>query len=131
MVVVDSVERRSQIRVQRPRALGHRAFAHLVDRLDRVVAASARPEPVRSGLEPGLPLGFQRAADPVLVTAVHDHWDGDFILPLLQSRAGLDLVSCDRRWLRGRADVVTMPAGTDIPGLLSAADGAWSCGPPG
>src|SRR5580692_9248761 len=42
--------------------------------------------------------------------------DGDFILPLLQSRAGLDLVCCDRRWPRARAGVVSVPAGTDIAG---------------
>jgi hypothetical protein len=42
--------------------------------------------------------------------------DGDFILPLLQSLAGLDLPCCDRRWPRGRADVVIVPAGTDILG---------------
>ena len=33
----------------------------------RVMAAAARPEPIRSGLEPGLPLGFQRITDPSLV----------------------------------------------------------------
>ena len=37
------------------------------------MAAAARPEPVGAGLEPGLPLGFQRVPDPCLVAAVHDH----------------------------------------------------------
>jgi hypothetical protein len=52
------------------------------------MAASPRPEPVRSGFEPGLPLRFQRVTDPLLVAAVHEHGDGDFILLLLQSRLG-------------------------------------------
>ena len=75
--MIDAVERRSQVRVQRPHALGHRAFARVVDGRDRVVAAAARPEPVRSGLEPGLPLGLQRVLDPVLMTPVHDHGDSE------------------------------------------------------
>ena len=80
------------------------------------MAAAARSEPVATGLEPGLPLGFQGVTDPGLMAAVHDHWDGDFILPLLRSRVGLDLVCCDRRWPRGRAGVVSVPVGTDIAG---------------
>jgi site-specific DNA recombinase len=71
--VVDPVERRGQVRVQRPHALGPGALARHVDRLDRVLAAAAWPEPVRSGLEPGLPLGLQRVADPALVAAIRDH----------------------------------------------------------
>jgi hypothetical protein len=71
--MIDFVERRGQVSVQRPHAAGPRAFAHVVDRRDRVLAAAARPEPIRSGLGPGLPLGFQRAADPLLVAAVRDH----------------------------------------------------------
>jgi hypothetical protein len=58
------------------------------------MAASARPEPVRSGLEPGFPLGLQRVADPLLVAAVHDHRHGRFILPLLQTCAGMFLDWC-------------------------------------
>ena len=73
MVMIDFVERRGQVGVQRPHALGHRALAHVVDRRDRVLAAAARPEPVRPGFEPGLPLRFQRVTDPLLVTAVHQH----------------------------------------------------------
>jgi len=34
------------------------------------MAAAARPEPIRSGFEPGLPLGFQRVFDPGLVAPV-------------------------------------------------------------
>src|SRR6266446_1849613 len=44
-----------------------------------------------SGLEPGLPLRLQRVLDPRLVSAVHDHRDGRFILPLLQSRVRMFL----------------------------------------
>jgi hypothetical protein len=73
MIMIDGVERRGQVSVQRPGALGHRALAHAVDRLDRVMAAAARPEPIRSGLEPGLPPGLQRVLDPVLMTPVQDH----------------------------------------------------------
>jgi hypothetical protein len=69
----DLVERARQVRVQRPHAPGAWALARVVDRRDRVVAAPARPEPVGSGLEPGLPLGLQRITDPRLMTAVHDH----------------------------------------------------------
>ena len=36
----------------------------LVDGLDRVVAAAARPKPVGPRLEPGLPLGLQRVDGP-------------------------------------------------------------------
>src|SRR5260370_8486454 len=35
--------------------------------------APARPEPVRSGLEPVLPLGLQRITHPCLMTPVRDH----------------------------------------------------------
>ena len=72
-VVIDLVERRGQIGVQRPHPLGPRAFAGVVDRADRVVAATSRTEPVGAGFEPGLPLRFQRGADPALVAAVRDH----------------------------------------------------------
>ena len=37
------------------------------------MAAAARPEPVRSGLEPGLPLGFQRITYPRLVASVQQN----------------------------------------------------------
>src|ERR1022692_3681165 len=36
------------------------------------MAASARPEPIGSGLEPGFPLGFQCVTYPALVAAVRD-----------------------------------------------------------
>ena len=71
--VIDLVERRRQVGVKNPHPLGARPLADGVDRLDRVMAASARPEPVRTRFEPGLPLGFQRVTDPSLVASVHDH----------------------------------------------------------
>src|SRR3954454_11167424 len=37
------------------------------------MAAATRPKPIRLGLEPGLPLGFQRSADPALMASVRDH----------------------------------------------------------
>ena len=77
MIMIDAVERRGQVGIQRPHAAGHRALAHVVDRRDRVMAATARPEPIRSGLEPGLPLGLQRVLDPVLVTPIQDHWNSE------------------------------------------------------
>src|SRR6266536_3557987 len=89
MRMVDLVERARQVRVQSPHPPGPRAAADVEDGLDRVMAAAARPEPIRARFEPGLPLGFQRVTDPSLVTAVRDHGDGDFILPLLQSCLGL------------------------------------------
>ena len=80
MVMIDAVERRGQICVQRPQALGQRASAGGEDRRDRVVAAAARPEPIGPGFEPGFPLGLQRVTDPLLVAAVHQHGDVRFIL---------------------------------------------------
>jgi DNA invertase Pin-like site-specific DNA recombinase len=71
--VADPVERRRQVRVQSPPPGRAGALAHLVDGLDRVVAATAGPEPVRPRLEPGLPLGFQRARRQGLQPPVGDH----------------------------------------------------------
>src|SRR5687768_412662 len=71
--MADLVERRGQVSVQRPHSFGPRAFAGVVGRADRVVAATARTEPVGAGFEPGLPLGFQRGADPALMATVRDH----------------------------------------------------------
>ena len=59
---------------------------------------------------------LQPGRDHGLRDSVRYGGDGDFILPLLQSRLGLNLVSCDRRWPRRCGDVVMMAAGTDIAG---------------
>src|SRR5215510_4567214 len=44
-----------------------------MDHPDRVLAATTRPEPVLTGLEPGFPLRLQRIADPSLMAAIHEH----------------------------------------------------------
>src|SRR5712691_4526367 len=85
MIMVDVVECACQVGVKNPHPPGFPAQG-LEQRSYRVVAAATRPEPIASGLEPGLPLGLQRLPDPGLVAPVQDHWDGRFILPLLQSR---------------------------------------------
>ena len=73
--VVDSVERRGQVRIQHPHPLGLGAFAGQVDRLDRVLATTAWPKPVASGLEPGLPLRLQRVTNPALMAPIRYHWN--------------------------------------------------------
>src|SRR5664280_1667433 len=73
--MVDSVERRGQVRVQRPHPLGPRALGGGKDRLCRVLAAATRSEPITLGLEPGLPLGLQPVTDPTLMAAVRNHGD--------------------------------------------------------
>jgi site-specific DNA recombinase len=84
VVVGDQVERRCQIRVQRPQPPRALALGGLVDGLDRVLTAAARPEPVGLRLEPRLPLGLQRGHDPRLMHAVENHRDGGIKLHLLQ-----------------------------------------------
>ena len=68
--MVDFVECRGQVCVQNPSALRVFPAAHDVDDRDRVLTTSARPEPIRSGREPGLPLGFQRVPAARLVSAI-------------------------------------------------------------
>ena len=71
--MVDPVERRRQVRVEDPHPLGPLALAGGVDRLDRVVTATAGPESIGSRLEPCLPLGLQRVDHHRLQCAVGDH----------------------------------------------------------
>jgi site-specific DNA recombinase len=71
--VGDQVERRCQVRVQRPQPLRALALGGLVDSLDRVLATTARPKPKGPRLEPRLPLGLQRVDDPSLVAPIDDH----------------------------------------------------------
>ena len=54
-----------------------RAFQRGEQRGDRVGTATARPEPIRLGFEPGLPFGFQRVTDPCLVAPVGQHGNAD------------------------------------------------------
>src|SRR5438128_1061079 len=72
-VVIYSVECRRQIRVEHPPAGGVGTPRHVKDGLNGVVAAPAGPKPIGSRLEPGLPLGFQRADHLRLAHAVDDH----------------------------------------------------------
>ena len=76
------VECPGQVRVQDPPALAAVAAQRLEDGLDRVVAAPARPESVRSRLEPGLPLGFQRVFHASLLRAIRDHGNAERALLL-------------------------------------------------
>jgi site-specific DNA recombinase len=101
--VVELVERRGQVRVQRPDPCGPAALARVVDRLDRVLAAAARPEPVRSGFEPGLPFRLQRVLGPHLVTAVRENGNAE----RAQLRIGLRYVHpLDRQRIPGTGAAV-------------------------
>lgn len=72
--MVDPVERRRQFRIKDPYPLGPWALAGGIDRLDRIMAATAWSEPIGSRLEPCLPLRFQRMERDRLQRAVSDHW---------------------------------------------------------
>lgn len=74
--MIDPVERRRQVGVYDPHPFAL-AFQRGEQRGDRIGAATARPEPIRSGLEPGLPLRFQRVPDPCLVAAVGEHGNAE------------------------------------------------------
>jgi len=80
VVVVDSVERRGQVRVQHPQPLRVLAAHRVEQGLDRVLAAPTRPKPIRFGFEPGLPFGFQCVTHPRLVAPVHDHGNAEWAL---------------------------------------------------
>src|SRR5674476_802273 len=58
--VIDAVERPCQIRVQDPSSPGVGTPGDVEDGLDRIMAATARPKPIRPRLEPCFPLGLQR-----------------------------------------------------------------------
>jgi hypothetical protein len=49
--MIDSVERRRQIRVEHPLPLGVHTPCDVEDSLDRVMAATARPKPIGPRLE--------------------------------------------------------------------------------
>ncbi len=72
-VMVDSVERRCQVRVKHPPAARVRTPHHLVDGLDRVVTAATRAKSIGSRLEPRFPLGLQRVDRLRLAHAVDNH----------------------------------------------------------
>ena len=71
--MVDPVECGFQIGVKNPLPLRVLPGESQVDHLDRVMTSATRPEPVLLGVQPGLPLRFQRVADPLLLSPVSDH----------------------------------------------------------
>lgn len=75
VVVIDSVECRCQVRVEYPLPVRVAALAGQKDRLDRIVAASARPVSVGSRLEPRLLLRLQRVERDSLQSSVGNHWN--------------------------------------------------------
>jgi len=77
VVVVDPVECRCQIRVEDPPSLGVRTLGNVEDGIDRVMAATARPKPIRPRLEPCFPLGFQRVDHACLQHPVNDHGNSE------------------------------------------------------
>jgi site-specific DNA recombinase len=72
VLMADLVERARQVGIEYPRSRGIPAQGDKQG-LDRVMAAAARPEPVRSGLKPCLPLGLQRISHPCLMAPVDQH----------------------------------------------------------
>ena len=70
VVVVDVVECRFKIEIEAPQPRGALAGCGLEHRLDRVVAAPARPEAIRPGFEACLPLGLHPQAHHAHVSAL-------------------------------------------------------------
>ncbi len=68
VVVRDPVKRPGQICVQNPPPFRASALDDVVDRLDRVMAATTGPESIGLRLKPGFPLGLQRVHDPGVST---------------------------------------------------------------
>ena len=126
--MVDSVERRRQVRVQDPPPLGVRAPRDVEDGLDRVMAATARPEPIRPGLEPCFPLGFQRVDDPGLEHPVDDHGNAERALlsgaALLGDVHPLDRTAChdpELRCTQPTSSVLTDESSTTFPSTPAVA----------
>src|SRR6185437_10565385 len=72
VLVADLVERGRQISIKNPHPL-RLPVQGAIQGLYRVVAAAARPEPIRSRLKPGLPLRLQRITYPCLMAPVRDY----------------------------------------------------------
>src|SRR3954470_15554198 len=77
MVMVDAVECRRQVRVKYPCAARVLPLSRLIDSLDRVMAATARPESIGSRFETCFPLGFQRVDGQSLNTSVGNHGNSE------------------------------------------------------
>ena len=134
VIVIDLVERRRQIRVEHPLALRAFALRNLVDRCDRVMAATTGPKPIGPRLEPRLPLGLQRAHDPRLLRTVEDHGDTERApLPaaLLRDVHPLDRIGLER--LGGRAAPVppkpSWPSGSAPPPRQRPPSSGRRCAP--
>jgi hypothetical protein len=52
-----------------------------MDHLDRIVASTARPEPVLLAVQPGFPFWFQCVTHPLLLGAVGDNWNPEWAFP--------------------------------------------------
>ena len=72
VLVADLVERACQVSIKNPHPPGF-PVQGVKQGFYRVVAAAARPEPIRSGLEPGLPLGLQRITYPCLMAPIRNN----------------------------------------------------------
>src|SRR6266542_1418575 len=102
MIMVDAGERRGQGGIQRPHAPGHRALAHVADRRDRVLAATARPEPTflaasvpLTGLGPaGRRVEVARLLDPGAASGLNLVVPGD-VQPAALAAAGCELAGVD------------------------------------
>jgi site-specific DNA recombinase len=77
MRMINPVERGGQVSIQRPQALAGLPARGHEDGLHRILARAARPEPIRSGLEPGLPFGLQRSRRQGLQRPVGDHGNAE------------------------------------------------------
>src|SRR5437762_5667628 len=84
--------------------------------LQGIVRRPPRAEPETNRQEVRLEDRLEHDLQRGLHDPVTNRRDGDFILLLLQSRLGWIWLCRHRRWPRGRAEVVIVPAGTDIPG---------------
>jgi hypothetical protein len=75
--MVDAVECRRQVRVKYPCAARVLPLSRLIDGLDRIMAATARPESIGSRFEPCFPLGFQRVDGQSLKASVGNHGNSE------------------------------------------------------
>src|SRR4029079_19055224 len=98
--MVDCVERGRQIGVQNPHPLSTRPFERGKQGTDGVGTTTTRAKPVGTRVEPGLPLGLQRVADPRLMTPIHEHWNSYWTLVAM---ALGNVHAPNRQWVPGAA----------------------------
>jgi hypothetical protein len=116
--MVDAVECRRQVRVKYPCAARVLPLSRLIDSLDRVMAATARPESIGSRFEPCFPLGFQRVDGQSLKTSVGNHGNSELAL----SPIGFpDVHTLDGVW-SPRVGPVLQPVDQVSPGLWQQRD---------